>query len=67
MKVDEKKNRLRKRVNFTLSDETLARMDEIVDAHGSNRSKLVDIAIANVYLRHQQGLPLKMNIVDDTD
>lgn len=36
MKVDEKKNRLRKRVNFTLSDETLARMDEIVDAHGSN-------------------------------
>lgn len=63
--MDKEKNRLRKRVNFTLSDETLARMDEIVDAHGSNRSKLVDIAIANIYLRHQQGLTLKSDMTDE--
>lgn len=65
MKVDDKKNRLRKRVNFTLSDETLAKMDEIVDAHGSNRSKLIDIAIYNLYARHQQGLPLKLEEKND--
>lgn len=63
--MEDKKNRLRKRVNFTLSDETLARMDEIVDAHDSNRSKLVDIAIANIYLRYQQGLHLKSNRTDE--
>ncbi|WP_414651119.1 ribbon-helix-helix protein, CopG family [Exiguobacterium sp. UBA1053] len=63
--MSEGKNRLRKRVNFTLSDETLAKMDEIVDAHGSNRSKLIDIAVANVYIRHQKGLPLKSEINDE--
>lgn len=63
--MSEGKNRLRKRVNFTLSDETLAKMDEIVDAHGSNRSKLIDIAISNLYTRHQKGLPLKSEINDE--
>lgn len=57
--MSEGKNRLRKRVNFTLSDETLAKMDEIVAANASNRSKLIDVAISNLYERHQQGLPLK--------
>lgn len=53
--------RIRKRINFTLAEATLAKLDEMADELGSSRSKLIDISIDNLFSRYEAQLPLKEN------
>lgn len=53
--------RIRKRINFTLAESTLNKLDEMADELGSSRSKLIDISIENLFSRYEANLPLKEN------
>lgn len=57
-------NRIRKRINFTLAENTLAKLDEMADELGSSKSKLIDIAIDNLHARFEASLQLKQSNPD---